>query len=273
MDAQGQTLNMGKGMSERLKSALGGFLKEVQDLSLLSLRSFTGLFRRPYYFREIVEQMDILGAGSLVIVLLTNLFSGMALALQFSAELVTFGAKLYLGKAVTVTIVRELGPVLTALMVAGRVSSGIASELGSMQVGQQIDALRVMGADPVKKLVTPRLVSMIVMLPLLTVLGNAMGVWGGYIVAFFVSRQSTATYWSAVSQGLNLQNLAGGLVKPFVFAFIIALVGCHSGFQTTGGTRGVGRSTTRAVVTASILILVANFLLTKLMISLYGWKT
>ena len=255
-------------LSDRLKL----LVLETQGLAFLSFQAIAGIFKGPRYLGETVEQMDTLGVGSLTIVLLTGLFAGMAMALQLSVELAVYGAQTYLGKAVTVTIVREMGPVLTALMVAGRVCSGIAAELGAMKVGQQIDALRVMGVDPVKKLVVPRLVSVLVMLPILTVISDAIATLGGYIIAVLVSHQSSPVYWSTVGQAFTFNNLLGGLIKPFVFGFIIAMVGCYHGLQTMGGTRGVGKSTTHAVVMASVLVLVSNFLITKLVISLWGWR-
>jgi phospholipid/cholesterol/gamma-HCH transport system permease protein len=245
---------------------------EVQELTLLVGRSASGLFRRPWSVKETIEQMDLLGVGSLGIVILTGLFAGMALAMQFSVELASYGAKGYLGRAVTVGILRELGPVLTGLVVAGRVCSGIAAELGAMKVTQQIDALRVLGSDPIHKLVVPRIVSVMVMLPILTVISDAMAVVGGYTIGTFVSRISTPVYWSGVSQAFSFENVIGALTKPFVFGFIIALVGCYQGLRTTGGTKGIGRATTRAVVMASVLILMANFLLTKLLLGLLGWQ-
>ena len=249
------------------------FFKDVQDLAVLCFWAVAGIFRRPFYLREIIEQMDLLGVGSLPIVILTGLFAGMALAIQLAVELVVFGAQSYLGRAVGVSIVREMGPVLTALMVAGRVCAGITAELGSMSVSQQIDALRVLGTDPVKKLVTPRLISAIVMLPVLTVLSDSVAMIGGYLVSVLISHQSFPAYWSSAGQAFTGQNLFGGVIKPFVFGFIIAIVGSHYGLQTEGGTRGVGRYTTHAVVVASTLILIFNFLITKLLISLYGWRT
>jgi phospholipid/cholesterol/gamma-HCH transport system permease protein len=249
------------------------FFKDMQELFILAFSAVAGVFRRPLYIRETIEQMDLLGVGSLAIVILTGLFAGMALSLQLVVELVVFGAQSYLGRAVAVSIVREMGPILTALMVAGRVCAGITAELGSMNVSQQIDALRVLGADPVKKLVVPRMISVLIMLPVLTVISDAVALLGGYAVAVFISRQSSPVYWSSASQAFNFQNLLGGVIKPFVFGFIIAIVGSHYGLQTEGGTKGVGRYTTHAVVVASILILVSNFLITKLLISLYGWRT
>ena len=249
------------------------FFKDAQGLSALCFWAVVGVFRRPFYIREIIEQMDQLGVGSLPIVILTGLFAGMALAIQLAVELVVFGAQSYLGRAVGVSIVREMGPVLTALMVAGRVCAGITAEIGSMNVSQQIDALRVLGTDPVKKLVTPRLVGGIIMLPVLTVLSDSVAMLGGFAVSSLISHQSSPVYWSSAGQAFTFQNLFGGVIKPFVFGFIIAMVGSHYGLQTQGGTRGVGRYTTHAVVVASVLILVFNFLITKLLFNLYGWRT
>jgi phospholipid/cholesterol/gamma-HCH transport system permease protein len=249
------------------------FVVEAQEVTLLAGQAGAALFRRPWYGKETIEQMDLLGVGSLGIVILTGLFAGMALAMQFSVELTSFGAKGYLGRAVTVSILRELGPVLTGLMVAGRVCSGISAELGAMQVTQQIDALRVLGSDPVKKLVVPRIVAVLVMLPILTVISDAMGIVGGYSIALFVSRISSPTYWSGVSWAFSFQNVVGALIKPFVFGFIIALIGCYHGLKTRGGTKGIGRATTQAVVLASVLVLIANFLLTKFLLGFFRWET
>jgi len=254
--------------AERIK----GWVDEVQSLSRLAGRTGAALFQRPWYGKEMIEQMDLLGVGSLGIVILTGLFAGMALAMQFSVELASFGAKSYLGRAITVSILRELGPVLTGLMVAGRVCSGITAELGAMRVTQQIDAMRVLGTDPVKRLVLPRIVAVVVMLPILTIISDAMGVLGGFFISFFVSRMGAPIYWSEVGQAVIFQNVVGALVKPFLFGFIIAIVGCDHGLRTAGGTKGIGASTTRAVVFSSVMILVANFLLTKLLVGLFGWS-
>jgi len=243
---------------------------EVQLGANILVGSVRAIFTNPRG-RDVMEQMDVLGAGSLGIVALTGLFAGMAMGLQFAVELAVYGAKDYLGRMVTVSIIRELGPVLTALMVAGRVCSGIASELGSMKMGRQIDALRVMGIDPVGKLVMPRLVAVMVMLPILTLLADALAIVGGYGVGIVVGKLSGATYWAAVDQGLTMQNLFGGIIKPMVFAVIIGVVGCTSGLMAEGGTRGVGKSTTQAVVKASILILFANFLVGYVVMKALGW--
>lgn len=249
------------------------FFKGIQDVAFLGWSACSGLFRRPWYGKETIEQMDLLGVGSVGIVVLTGLFAGMALAMQFSIELSPFGAKGFLGRAVTVSILRELGPVLTGLMVAGRVGSGVSAELGAMKVTQQIDAIQVLGSDPVKKLVVPRIVAVVVMLPILTLISDLMGIGGGYSVAVFLSGMSSPAYWAGVGQGISFENVVGGMAKPFVFGLIIALIGCYQGLGTTGGTKGIGKATTQAVVVASILILIANFLVTKLLVELFGWET
>jgi len=254
-------------LADRLKRGI----YEVQVAASLTAGSVRALFSGLPNRRDVLEQMDALGAGSFGIVALTGLFAGMAMGLQFSVELAVYGAKGYLGKMVTVSIIREMGPVLTALMVAGRVCSGIASELGSMRIGRQVDALRVMGLDPVAKLVMPRMLAVFIMLPILTLLSDALAIVGGYGVGVVVGQVNPATYWSAVDQGLTVDNLTGGVVKPFVFAVIIGAVGCTSGLLSTGGTRGVGRATTDAVVKASILILVTNFVVGYAVLKMLGW--
>ena len=213
--------------------------------------------------------MDIIGFGSLPIVILTGFFSGAIIALQMARALSTYGASSQVGAIVAITLVRELGPVLTALLVAGRNASGIASELGSMKVTEQIDAMRALGTDPVQKLVTPRLSATAIMLPCLTVLADAVGWFGAYLVAVpLLHIISAATYWSTSWRALVLNDLAQGLIKPLLFGIIIALVGCFYGLRTAGGTQGVGRATTQAVVTASIWIFVVTFFIDKIFVNL-----
>ena len=238
----------------------------VQEFTLLSSRALGNVFRSPHYATDIVRQMDFIGFGSLPIVVLTGFFTGAVLALQSANTLSTFGETSLTGQLVMLSLVRELGPVLTSLMVAGRNSSGMASELGSMVVSEQIDAMRALGTDPSKKLVTPRLVATVLMLPMLTIISDFMGLLGGFATSFFIIRLNPGQYWYSAYQSLEFEDVFQGLLKPFVFAFIVALVGCYYGLTTTGGTQGVGRSTTQAVVAASVLILVSDFFLTKIIL-------
>jgi phospholipid/cholesterol/gamma-HCH transport system permease protein len=245
-------------------------LEEVQNYSILVGRTFGAVVRRPQYWRDTFVQMDVIGVQSLVIVTLTGVFTGMVLALQSSVQLSRFGASLFVGQLVAASVIRELGPVLTALMVAGRVGSGIAAELGSMKVGEQIDALQAMGTDPIKKLVKPRVLAGVVMLPLLTVATDFIAIVGGHLMAWATLHQGASTYWNAVWSGLYMSDLVTGMIKPLVFGFVITTMACYMGLRTTGGTEGVGRSTTQAVVISSVLILATDFFMTKLFIELFG---
>ncbi|MEJ2153498.1 MAG: ABC transporter permease [Gemmatimonadota bacterium] len=245
-------------------------LEEIQNLSILTGRTVSAFVRPPFYWRDTWVQMDVIGVQSLVIVSLTGIFTGMVLALQSAVQLSDFGASLFVGQLVSASVVRELGPVLTALMVAGRVGSGIAAELGSMRVSEQIDALEAMGTDPIKKLVKPRVQAGLVMLPALTVITDTIAIVGGQVIAWLTLNQGLSTYWNAALNGLFFSDLFTGLAKPLVFGFIITIVACYMGLRTTGGTAGVGRSTTQAVVVASVLVLASDFFLTKLFIEVFG---
>ncbi len=236
---------------------------------LLSARGTSALLTRPRYPNEILAQMDSLGVGSLSIVILTGLFTGMVLALQSAASLDVFGARPYVGRLVCVSMVRELGPVLTALMVTGRVGSGMAAELGSMVVTQQIDALRVLGTDPIRKLVAPRIAAGVIMVPVLTVLSDMLGIFGAGLISIFNLKLSWEYYWRSVGSALVVNDIVMGLTKPVAFGYILATVGCYTGLSTTGGTQGVGLSTTRSVVVASVLILASDFFMTKVLLILF----
>ncbi len=239
----------------------------VQDFFILSGRAIRGVFRRPHYADDIAIQMDTIGFGSLPIVLLTGFFSGAVMALQMSKALAQYGAVGKTGELVTISLVRELGPVLTSLMVAGRNSSGIASELGSMKVTEQIDAMRALGTDPVQKLVTPRLIATCFVLPLLTVVADFLGMFGGFLIAYTLLDMSPSFYWNTAWHSIGYSDMAQGVIKPFAFAFIVALVGCHYGLRTSGGTQGVGLSTTKAVVVASVWIFVIDFFITRFFVN------
>lgn len=246
------------------------WILQVQEYSLLSARSVTNLFSPPYYVSDVLDQMDIIGVGSLPIVLLTGFFIGAVMVLQTAAQFERFGQTVLTADVVSLALVRELGPSITGLLVAGRNASGMASELGSMIVTEQVDAMRAMGTDPIRKLVTPRMVATVLMLPLLTAMADFLGLIGGYLVSFFTLRLGAVTFWTRAIDILEFSDLMQGLTKPLVFGFILATVGCYQGLHVKGGTQGVGRATTQAVVTASVFILVANFFLTKLMLYLAG---
>jgi phospholipid/cholesterol/gamma-HCH transport system permease protein len=246
-----------------------GKVAAVQDYSLLAARSLTNLFQRPRYPSDIVIQADLIGFGSLPIVVLTGMFTGAVLALNTSATLEQFGSLSLTGQLVSVSMIRELGPVLTSLMVAGRNASGMASELGSMKVTEQIDAMRALGTDPMKKLVTPRVVATVFMLFFLTIISDLMGIFGGFIISILLLGLNGQQYLTSAYQNLVFQDVFMGMTKPFFFGYVIATVGCYYGMSTTGGTQGVGRSTTQAVVAASVLILVVDFFLTRFLMVMF----
>jgi len=248
------------------------WISDLQDFYFLSFQGLLGLVRRPFYSKDLIEQMDYSGAGSFSIILLISLFIGMALSLQLSAELSGIGFKMYIGRIVVVSIIREIGPVMSALVFAGRVGSGMASELGSMILGHQVDTLRVFGVDPVRKLVTPRVLGCLIMLPALTILGDTASILGGYYIAVFVSHQSGAVYWSSIQEVLNFENVVSGSIKPFVFAYLIACVSCYMGLSTKGGAVGLRRATTRAVVASFVMIIVADFILTRVLFYILGFS-
>ncbi len=253
---------------------IGEILREnvlrVQEYALLSAEAIANLFRRPLYLADIYTQADIIGVGSLPIVILTGFFTGGVLALQSSTTLSEFGAKSITGQLVSLSMIRELGPVLTGLMVSGRNASGMASELGSMQVTEQIDAMRALGTDPIKKLVTPRVIATIIMLFFLTIVSDTVGTVGGGTVGTFMLGLDASQYFHTSYQALEYPDVLQGLIKPIFFGFIIATVGCFYGMSTKGGTRGVGRATTQAVVTSSVLIIAVDFILSRLMLSIFG---
>jgi phospholipid/cholesterol/gamma-HCH transport system permease protein len=251
----------------RINALLKRGVLEVQNYMRLVGEIGRSLVTRPLYLRDMIEQLDSIGLGSLTVVLLTGTFTGLVLALQMGVSLDQFGARTMVGRIVSASMVRELGPVLTALMVTGRVGSGIAAELGSMMVTEQIAALRALGTDPVRKLVVPRVVAGTVMLPVLTVISDAMGIGGGAVISRTQLKIAGSVYWNNVVQGLYTQDLWMGLIKPVVLGFVLVTIACHVGMQTRGGTQGVGRSTTNAVVAGSVAVLAVDFLVTKFLIA------
>jgi phospholipid/cholesterol/gamma-HCH transport system permease protein len=244
-------------------------VQAVQDYVTFSAQALANLFRKPFYFADMVQQADLIGVGSLPIVALTGFFTGAVLAVQTANTLERFGSVTMVGQLVSLSMVRELGPVLTSLMVAGRNSSGMASELGSMVVTEQIDAMRALGTDPMKKLVTPRIVATVFMLFFLTIISDLVGLTGGLVIAKLLLRLDARQYWSTAWQILVFQDAFMGLIKPVLFGFIISTVGCFYGLNARGGTQGVGRATTQAVVAASVLILAVDLLLTRLLMMIF----
>lgn len=252
---------------DRLLDPLKEPVLAVQEFCLLSGRALRNVFRSPHYGDDILLQMDTIGVGSIPIVTLVGAFSGAVMALQMAQALRDYGQVARTGQIVSITLVRELGPVLTSLMVAGRNASGMASELGSMKVTEQIDAMRALGTDPVQKLVTPRMIATAFMLPLLTIISDFVGMLGGWVIAAAVLDIGTKQYWNSAWQALTLaRDVPEGLIKPFVYSFIISLIGCYYGLRTTGGTQGVGRATTQAVVVSIVFIFVVDLLITKIFV-------
>lgn len=252
-----------------LGDALKRWVFAVQDYSLLALQSVGNVILPPYYWRDALEQMDLIGVGSLGIVVTTYFFIGGVLVLQTASQFQRFGETALTGDAVSLALVRELGPAITALLVAGRNASGIASELGSMVVTEQVDAMRALGTDPTRKLVTPRVVAMVMMLPLLVAVADFVGLIGGFIVANFTLRLGAVQFWTRAVDALEFGDLVQGFVKPIIFGFIISTIGCHQGLRVRGGTQGVGRATTSAVVISSVLVLIVDFFLAKLLLYMF----
>ncbi len=242
----------------------------IQDYAILSWRAIANIFSAPRYWADIYTQMDSIGVGSLPIVVLTGFFTGCVLALQSATALKQFGAISMTGNLVSLSMVKELGPVLTGLMISGRNASGMASELGSMKVTEQIDAMRALGTDPVRKLVTPRLYATIFMLFFLTIVADAVGTAGGAMVSVTLLNLNPSSYFHSSVRALEYADVVQGLTKPIFSGFIIATVGCFFGMTTKGGTQGVGRSTTQAVVVSSVFIIIVDFLVSRAMIGVFG---
>jgi phospholipid/cholesterol/gamma-HCH transport system permease protein len=255
-------------VKSRIEEWLKSALLEVQEYVFMVGKVGRGLVTRPFYYRDVIEQFEAIGIGSLTVVLLTGMFTGMVLALQSGFTLDQFGARSMVGRLVSASIIKELGPVLTGLMVAGRVGSGIAAELGSMMVTDQIAALRALGTDPIRKLVVPRILAGVVMVPVLSVIASGIGMVGGWIVTYSLLRVASSVYWNAVVQGLFIQDVYMGLIKPFFLGFAIVSIGCHVGLRAKGGTQGVGRATTNAVVASSVAVIAVDYLVTQLLIVL-----
>lgn len=248
-----------------IEARLKNWALEVQEYVWLTIAAFRAMFSPPFYRHDIVEQLDAIGVQSLTVVVLTGFFTGAVLALQTGLTLDQFGARPFVGRLVSASMIKELGPVLTGLMLTGRIGSGIAAELGSMVVTDQINALRALGTDPVRKLVVPRVIAGILMAPVLTVTADFIGIVGGWIVATLQLQVATGLYWSSILQALFMQDLWMGLIKPFVLGFVIVTVACHVGLRTKGGTAGVGKATTVSVVAGSVGVIAMDYFVTQIL--------
>ncbi|MDR4497997.1 MAG: ABC transporter permease [Candidatus Scalindua sp.] len=240
------------------------FFISIGDASILAYKGVRGMLKPPFNFNLILKEADNIGVKSLLVVCTIALFAGMVLALQTIYGLRYYGAELYVGSVVSLSMVREMSPVLASIMVGGRIGSGIAAEIGSMKVTEQIDAIRALGSDPIKKLVSPKIFAAIFMLPLLTVAADIVGVFGGMVVALTELNIGYQYYLNTVWWTIGISDFCSGLGKTAFFGFIIAFFGCYFGLNAHGGTTGVGKATTVAVVTISLLIIVSDFFLTKL---------
>jgi phospholipid/cholesterol/gamma-HCH transport system permease protein len=256
-----------------LLSAVGDVLKRqvlgVQEYALLSAQAVLNVFTRPFYWLDTLDQMDSIGVGSLPIIVAAFLSIGGVLVLQTAAQFQRFGSTALTGDAVSLALVRELGPAITALLVAGRNASGIASEIGSMIVTEQVDAMRALGTDPTRKLVTPRVIAMVLTMPLLVAVADFVGLAGGFFVAYFTLRLGAVQFWTRAVNALEFGDLVQGTVKPLIFGFIISTIACHKGLRVTGGTQGVGRATTSAVVVSSVWMLIIDLFLAKLLLYMF----
>lgn len=240
-----------------------GSIRDLGQLTLLMGRTVRRMFSRKFEWGELMRQIEYLAINSLTITVLTALSSGMVFALQFAVGLEKFGGKEYVSIVVAIAMLRELGPVLTSVVVGGRVGAGIAAELGSMNVTEQVDAIRALGADPIQKLVVPRTVAMLIGLPFLTLFADIIGIIGGCLISWLNLGLSPGSYLSDSIHGINLTDLLAGLTKTFFFGFGISQISCYMGLNTTGGTEGVGQSTTKTVVISLIFIFLSDFVLTK----------
>lgn len=250
-------------------NALKRWIFAVQDYSLLALQSVGNIFATTHYFADLVEQMDLIGVGSVLIVLVALVCVGGVIVLNAAAQFSRFGETVLTGDAVSIALLRELGPVFTALLIAGRNATGMASELGSMVVSEQVDAMRGFGIDPIRKLMTPRVLATVLMLPLLVAVGDLAGLLGGYLVASVTLHLGAEQFWTRAIKALVFGDIFIGFSKPVVFGFIIATVGCYQGLRVKGGTAGVGRATIAAFVVSSLIVLIVDLFLTRLLLFVF----
>ncbi len=241
------------------------WIKSLGQITLFFLSAVTWAIRPPFRVRNIFKQMEFVGVNSLFVVLLTGAFTGMVLALQTYHGFRLFSAESLVGSTVALSMTRELGPVLTALMITGRAGSAMAAELGTMRVTEQIDALYTMATNPIHYLVVPRIIAGILMTPVLTIVSDFVGIVGGYFVGVGLLDINSGIYMKKMLDILELDDIFNGLIKAACFGLILSLVGCYKGFYTTGGAEGVGKATTEAVVLASVSILISDYFLTAAM--------
>jgi phospholipid/cholesterol/gamma-HCH transport system permease protein len=249
-----------------IENALKTWTFYLQDYSQLTFRSVRDMFSNMRYFADLIEQMDQIGVGSMLIVAVALFCVGGVVVLNAASQFARFGETVLTGDAVSLALLRELGPVFTALLVAGRNATAMASELGSMVVTDQVDAIRAFGIDPVRKLMTPRVLATVLTLPLLVVLGDCAGLLGGFLVANLILHLGAAQFMSHALNVLVFGDLCIGFTKPIVFGFIIATVGCYRGFRVEGGTEGVGRATITAFVVSSVVVLIVDLFITRLLL-------
>lgn len=240
------------------------FLAESGRIMIFSVKIFSWTFRPPLDVRNLLKQIEEVGVKSIPVVLITGAFTGMVLALQSYTGFKRFNAEAFVGTVVALSMTRELGPVLSGLMVSGRVGSAMAAELGTMQVTEQIDALYTLATNPIKYLIVPRFLAALIIMPILTLFADVVGILGGYLVSVNLLGSNPTIYLRRTFDYLDLEDIYTGLLKSVVFGMIIAIIGCYQGFQTQGGAEGVGKATTKAVVMSSLLILIANYFITAL---------
>ena len=251
---------------ERVGGSVIGFFTEVGEVVILFFRMVTWLLRPPYRLQLLFQQCDFVGVGSLFIVLLTGVFTGLVFALQSSFAFAKFNAESLVGATVVISLCRELAPVLTGLMVTGRAGSAMATELGTMRVSEQIDALETFAISPVQYLVVPRVIALILMMPLLTMLFNYVGFLGAFVVSVFQAGINEGTFMGRIHRLVEISDLVGGLLKSAVFGGVIGVIACHKGMNASGGSRGVGLAATSTVVTSSVAILIIDYILTTLLL-------
>jgi len=244
------------------------FIEQIGLFTFLAFKTLRAIFKRPFRFNILIEQMIILGIKSIPIVLITGFFSGMVMAYQISLQLRQFGAEIYVGGITSLSLVRELAPVFTALMVAGRVSAGITAEIGTMRVTEQIDALETLAVNPIQYLIVPRLLSIILMLPILTIFADVIGFLGSYLIGVVALDINSALFLDKVVSIVSVNDVLSGIIKSFFFAYIIGMVGSFFGYYTKNGAAGVGKSALLSVVSSCITIFIFDFILTAIFYSI-----